>query len=561
MTDSSAEDEHRAKVADDLYFLFNRYAERGAINLAILEQRTNLRQYIADRLQKPDAAALSGAEMLEVLRAIDSRARPFPNVPSYPAHLPDEHKVLAVGILIRLYESYPADIVKRREVVEEKLGAPVGQLRRERWLPNYLDTYLRFIDNKLTDDDVRIEIIREVRVELRRQQELRTSAISPPTALAPEIDSSGADIATTDASNISSGARQEPSTTLAVDWERWKRYAAAASSTTLVGVEAQIATLSGYLTSDDPGPVVVSGAGGMGKTSVLLKAMQRIAKLNRFAGAMWTTSVNFRLDRSDRPRERDYDWHQILASLALQMDVDSTPAVSRLERDIRQRIEALPSYIHLLCIVDNLEGLHDGTEVIEQLTSLGLRYPHCVAITSRSEIDRVRYGDKHIKMLPLGPEDTADLACLVNPELRSAGEVGQRMTDEIYRVSHGNPYIIRLVATQSADAGLPLDEIIADLEQSDDTYEYLFQRSLDILGRFSSPELAFFLMQGFCRFRSGVAIGYKELRDRSLIESDEDFKRTLSIARRLNLIQTTEINQRYSIHSLLHEYLKRVINA
>ncbi|BDT94148.1 hypothetical protein IFM12275_41240 [Nocardia sputorum] len=506
----------------------------GAFNLGQLAAMHGLRHLIATPLIDHDVDLEDPAVFLDVLRAIDRYAHQHPE-PAQGRRRSRTDIVQAIGLLIGIDAHEDMTIGARYQRVFDEFRIGSRQLQKDRWGPEFRLTYIQYIQEKMVDRRACSWIAAQASA-FRNQ----------PTAQVDEPDASPAGTVMPNPPPTRITPQSNPS----VDWERWKRYASRTVNTELVGADAVIDRLAGYLASPDPGPTIVSGEGGIGKTSVMVKAMNVPSVRERYVGAIWATSINIGIGDS---ADSEYHWPRILTSLAEQLSVETGPATTPIERGIQQRLDGLPRDALILCVIDNLEGLHDGEEIIGRLADIGLSAPHGLALTSRPAVDQLRVGGKHMAMMPLNRDNTADLVLQINPGLRVGGD---EIADEIFRISHGIPYVIRLVASQYRDEKLPIEYIFEDLKRSEATYDYLFKRSIKILSRATSPELAAALMGGFCRFYRGTVISYADLFDRSQIADRNDFHTVLKVAGRLNLVQATEIDRHYSIHSLLYEFLK-----
>jgi NB-ARC domain len=504
----------------------------GAFDLGQLATMHGLRRLIAT---DHDLDVGDPAVLLDVLRAIDRYAHQHAE-PAQGRRRSRTDVVQVIGLLIGIDDHEDMTIGARYQRVLDKFGIQSRQLQKDRRGPEFRLTYIRYIQEKLVDPSASSWIT----AQAQAFQAHRIATAD--TAAASAKDSAALDDHRT---------LVTPGTVPQIDWERWKQFPSRTVSADLVGVDSVIPRLAGYLASLDPGPTVVSGAGGLGKTSVMVKALNTPTVRERYRGAIWVNSINVGVGES---ADSQYHWPQILTSLAAQLSVETGPATTRTERDIQQRLNQLPADARVLCVVDNLEGLHDGEQIVERLEKIGLAAPHGVALTSRPVGDRFAVGGKHLAMLPLDQDHTAELVFQENPGLRVGGDA---IADEIFRISQGNPYLILLVATQYFADKLPIEYIIEELKRSEATYAYLFKRSIEILSRTATPHLAAALMQGFCRRYRGSLIAYDELFDLTRIPDRNAFNNVLRVASRLNLVQATDIGRHYSIHSLLYTFLKQ----
>jgi hypothetical protein len=87
--------------------------------------------------------------------------------------------------------------------------------------------------------------------------------------------------------------------------------------------------------------------------------------------------------------------------------------------------------------------------------------------------------------------------------------------------------------------------------------DHLYLRSLAELDRRHGEGPARSLMSAFCATDIGDSLSYEELAEDSGLGQTDEFRKVLEDACRLALVRASELNSRYSIHSLLYEFTCR----
>lgn len=327
-------------------------------------------------------------------------------------------------------------------------------------------------------------------------------------------------------------------------------------------------------TIDDPlstaaSSVAVWGGGGLGKTAITYAAVERVAAQGNFTHVVWASARNtrFSADNATEAAVNSIYWHDLLRIIAEQVDCQLSPTQSLWERELRDHVENRLGGARLLVVVDNLEFVTAADKVIEQLRALGLRRPHKIVATTRWRAARDDLDVRNIAISPLGERESYDLVRLMARGTDS--DLSHARNDElteIFAITEGNPFLIKLIARRYVMSGLALPRIVNEIKEASADLgrrvrNWLFEQSLDELAlRTSRPE-AIRLIFSFCANGRGGAMTYDELRKESVSPDDSRFDTLLESACRLGVVRASDRNRRYSIHSLLYEHTCPVARA
>ena len=232
----------------------------------------------------------------------------------------------------------------------------------------------------------------------------------------------------------------------------------------LVGLEDQIGGLATLLKgAQGPWLLSIEGIGGIGKTTLALAVMRRLAAENAFAEFGWVSAQVMGLDFCGQVHARPkpvLTFDALVAALAAQFlpeneancDGDLAQQLARL----RQRLAQVP---HLIT-VDNFETMRDPHVLLPLLSSLA--NPSRFIVTSRRRL----IGEPNVHLHPV-PELSAENALAL---LRQAAEERElaalaACTDDdllpIYHAVGGNPLALLLVVGQTHVR--PLHAVLKDL--------------------------------------------------------------------------------------------------
>ncbi|MFE0252245.1 alpha/beta fold hydrolase [Streptomyces sp. NPDC059010] len=344
----------------------------------------------------------------------------------------------------------------------------------------------------------------------------------------------------------------------------WSRHVLLAREE-LIHVDDVMARLTDAIRSSaSTAAVAVWGGGGLGKTAITYAAAERVARTGDFTHIVWASARNthFYAEDASSTAVNSIYWHDLLAMIAEQLGCDLPDSQALWEPEIADHLRRRLSDAKILVVVDNLEIVAAADQVIDKLRSLGMGAPHKIVATTRWGSERNELDVRNISITPLSESHTYDLVRLAARD--SSSDLSMARDSDlkaIYRITEGNPFLIKVIVSRYVLSGKPLARIINELTSVSEggglgnrVRTWLFDRSLDELAAQSTQEEALSLLFSFCANGRGGAMPYEDLRAESKAPSQQAFDRLLETACRLNLVRASDRNQRYSIHSLLYEH-------
>jgi hypothetical protein len=228
--------------------------------------------------------------------------------------------------------------------------------------------------------------------------------------------------------------------------------------------------------SDQRHPVVtLVGRGGIGKTSLALTVLRRIAETNQFALIAWFSARDIDLLPQGPKQVRPH----VLSSADIAKEFVSLVAPEgRLEKTFNnttyfeRAVSTSPIGGPILFVFDNFETVKNPIDLYNWLNTL-VRLPNKVLITTRH---REFKGDYPVEV---GGMTEPESHLLINATARQLG-VGHLLTDayreELYDESGGHPYVIKVLLGEVAKAGRigKVERIVAAQEEILDA---LFERT------------------------------------------------------------------------------------
>ncbi|MGB0385940.1 MAG: KGGVGR-motif variant AAA ATPase [Ardenticatenaceae bacterium] len=350
-------------------------------------------------------------------------------------------------------------------------------------------------------------------------------------------------------------AQQEANATEIHRLRRRTAYLPAPTYQTLIGVEDFITLVShefrrgvaqrGY-------PLVITGLGGIGKTSLALEATLRW--LNEDLPPIQQV-LFVKVDSSKLPGGPSaFLLDQVLITLGDQLDLPLSE-LSNNEQRIRLLVEHL-TYYPCLLLLDNIEMPNEVTLLMDLVTRLAKVAQ--ILITSRCE-----FHHPTVVSISLGELSEENALTLLQDETQRLGipELSEGSRRKIYTAVGGHPLALKLVAGQVGK--LPLEYVLNGLYRSssvaDDLYTRVYDRSWALL----SPVARNILLGLLLLPMAGA--NWDDLQEAvkgsGLTADDQMLERAVQQLSELNFLQISSNQDAkvYSLHRLTYSFLEQKI--
>lgn len=326
-----------------------------------------------------------------------------------------------------------------------------------------------------------------------------------------------------------------------------------------VGGEAEIARLYGWLEQGLKGPgapLVITGIGGIGKTSLTREALATWFKAEDPAvdRLLWTVVVQptFTLNPQLRNRRQRFTLDQVLSDLGAQLDapVNALPSNERRLQLLARSLRDTASIV----VIDNVETPDEADMALTLVNALASVAQ--IVITSRHQID-----PPHGHTLTLGELSQDDALLLLQWEAQrlQLGDIDGNIRQGIVDLVGGNPHALKLAVAQLGQ--IPPEQLLRGFRSHSLTaqvlYDHIYAQAWDLL----SAEAQDLLLSLWLLPPTGATWeGLKELREMNGSVTDEELANTVGELVALNLLQTTPASPHtYSLHRLTYSFLARQI--
>lgn len=328
---------------------------------------------------------------------------------------------------------------------------------------------------------------------------------------------------------------------------------------TLVGVERQVAQLCEWLGAGrgPTAPIIVTGLGGLGKTSLAREALDRwIASAQpEIERVLWATVVqydSFQGRGGGEPGRLALD--QVVLELGEKMG-EPLAALAENERRLRhlaRRLAEQPAVV----VVDNVETPHELRIALTIAEALAAVAP--VLITSRHQQSEGNV--RPLVLHDLTSKDAHELLAQEATRLEIEQVLSGETSTRIFERVGGNPLALKLVVSQLAR--LPLRLVLDGLDGRATGMTAAFERIYDRAWGLLS-EMAQDILLGILLLPPSAGATWEGLRLAAELErgapcTNDELAAAVDELTRLNLLQTTVGAERsYSLHRLTFGYLAR----
>lgn len=248
---------------------------------------------------------------------------------------------------------------------------------------------------------------------------------------------------------------------------------------------------------------------------------------------------------------RDINADSIIYDIASQLEINLPPANKDHFKALQKKLQADP----YLIVIDNLETVSEYERLLDRFNPF---QPECnirpskIILTSRKDVKANNCAAREIKLKGIDPSATLEMIRYQGQEL----DVIQQALDEtlypIYDKTQGNPLMILLVINLLKKYDEPLERIFQRFDKEQNIQAFLYEESLDSLS-----DSAIRVLNSVAEYSPNSLISRLNIQETSGLNDDE-FTQAIAECSKSNLLESSQSIQsesRYSMHSLLYEFL------
>jgi len=343
----------------------------------------------------------------------------------------------------------------------------------------------------------------------------------------------------------------------------WKSYAFV-DHDLLFGVNDALMILGEQLVNPDANWIIsIFGEGGIGKTALAYELVRQYYAHSGFTRIAWVSAKPIYIDSVGKVvKEKDvaYFWNDLIIEIVDRLHLDIPTSPSTWELEFPRKMRNISNEEKCLIVIDNLETIYDARETIKYLEKYKVINPHKVIITSRMSVHSYSRQAKEYQIAGLSSEDARAFIRHLGKGDSNISTSSNSDLDEILEITEGNPFLIKLVTRLFTVRRQPFSAVVADLKSKKadlghHVAEYLYAQSIMELQKQVGKEFAVKILNVFCSKVPGESVDYDEFYQRSRIDDKDTFEQARQIACNLSIIRAIDGNRRFTIHSLLREYI------
>jgi nucleoside phosphorylase len=305
------------------------------------------------------------------------------------------------------------------------------------------------------------------------------------------------------------------------------------------------------------------GEGGIGKTALAYEVVKGYGEQAGFTRFAWISAKQSHYSESGTLHSLEsaqLQWSVLVRQLAGQLGLELGYSRTEWLDDFRRGVRSLPPPEKCLIVVDNLETVADA-DVIKYLDDpnkpkVSVINPHKVIVTTRRSIVGRSRNVVEIRLRGLKSQSACQLIRFLSRGNRDIELATDEDLKPILDVTEGNPLLMKLAVNRFLVSHRPLKDILDQLRGRDPQLkEYLYLQSLKELERLFGADVPAQLMRAFCPCLPTELLTYDQLLRYSGIQDHDMFRIALQLGCDLALIRVSGLDARYSIHSLLWEFV------
>jgi len=337
----------------------------------------------------------------------------------------------------------------------------------------------------------------------------------------------------------------------------------------LFGIDTTLKRLGAQLGNNDGDWISsIFGSPGAGKTTLAYETVKQHAAKTGYQRIAWVSAKSeFLTSRGtiDRSRRAANNWRDMLLEIGAQLDLGILSNPMTVEQALARSLKSLTDDERCLIVIDNLETVQDVQSAIQYIERESFVRPHKVLLTTRSSV--AEYSQHGVREVAWHGLD-ADAARMYAQYLwQDDPDLGLRKQDldEIIAASGGLPLLINLIIKLAMFERRTIADIVGRMRDSRvelgaTVSKYLYGESLTALASQDGvgAATAARIMNVSCTKTGGESFTSDEFYRRFRRDGDlsvETFERAKAAACQLALIRSFAGNTRFTVHSLLREFV------
>jgi hypothetical protein len=337
----------------------------------------------------------------------------------------------------------------------------------------------------------------------------------------------------------------------------------------LFGIDTKLERLGAHLGNNDGDWIIsIFGSPGAGKTTLAYETVKQHAARTGYRRVAWVSAKSeflTSLGTIDKSRRSANNWRDMLLEIGAQLDLGILSNPMTAEEALARSLKSLADDERCLVVIDNLETVEDVESAIQYIEHESIVRPHKVLLTTRSSVaEYSQHGVREVAWHGLDSDASRMYAQYLwqdDPDL----DLRNQDLDEIVAASGGLPLLVKLIIKLAMFERQTIADIVGRMRDSRvqlgaTVSRYLYGESLTALASKDGvgEDAAVRIMNVFCTKMGGEFFTseefYRQFRREGGL-SVETFERAKAAACQLALVRSFAGNTRFTVHSLLREFV------